>query len=61
MSKVSEVFELVEGTRVQIDGLPYFVKGTAFVRGFVVPNSRAAGHISGSSSATNRYSTAEVR
>ena len=40
MSSEQGVFELVEGTRVQIDGLPYFVKGRAEVTGFVKPNTK---------------------
>ena len=47
------VFELVEGTRVQIDGLPYFVKGRAEVTGFVKPNSLACEARCGELSATN--------
>ncbi len=53
MSNEQSVFELAEGTRVQIDGLPYFVKGRAEVVGFVEPNSMACAEWVGESVATN--------
>lgn len=51
--ELPRVFELAEGTRVQIDGLPYFVKGRAEVAGFVKPNSLACEARYGELSATN--------
>ena len=53
MSNEASVFELAEGTRVQIDGLPYFVKGCAVVTGFVKPNTEACAERVGRLSATN--------